>query len=80
MSKTFIQKLDGSTHQVLVNEDGEIIELLDDVKSCRAKQSGLKCCLDAVHKMLGTSHLHRHIDGRLESFKQEKVLPNSIGK
>ena len=74
MSKTFIQKLDGMTHQVLLNEEGEIIEVLDVVQSCRAKSGKLRCCLDAVHKLLGTKHLSRTPEGELIAFRTEKEL------
>ena len=38
-------------------------------KSCRARSSdGLRCCLDAHHRFLNSSHLHRNEDGALISF------------
>lgn len=40
-------------------------------KSCRARSNGKVCVLDAQHKGLGTSHVHRHEDGRLEAFRTE---------
>ena len=39
---------------------------------CKArKEGGLRCCLDAIHIEINTKHLHRHSDGRLESFSVE---------
>jgi hypothetical protein len=53
-------------HPTLVDDEGVTISL--DAQNCGAKQNGMNCCLDRVHKMLGTKHTHRHPDGRLENF------------
>src|SRR5260221_8292344 len=51
---------------ILVDEDGTEITL--DPQSCKARSGRLRCCLDAVHKLLRSKHIHRHADGTLESF------------
>lgn len=40
-------------------------------KSCHARKDGLHCFLDAQHRGLGTQHVHRHEDGRLEAFRTD---------
>ncbi len=52
---------------VLVDEEtGEAINL--DPQACRARSGGLKCCLDSVHKIFKTKHVHRTPEGELITF------------
>ncbi len=55
--------------QPIFDEDGKAVTL--EPKSCRARKTNLRCMLDAVHKALNISHVHRHEDGRLEAFRTE---------
>jgi hypothetical protein len=60
--------------QPILDEDEKKVATLDS-QSCRAKgPGGLRCILDAVHKGLKTSHLHRTPTGELIAFRTEKEL------
>ena len=39
-------------------------------KSCRARKDGLKCCLDAHHRNLGSAHIAMGEGGVLISWKE----------
>ncbi len=38
---------------------------------CRARQGRLRCCLDSIHREMGTSHLHRDEDGTISYFRDK---------
>ncbi len=40
-------------------------------QSCKARNGNCRCILDKIHQLLGTSHIHRDIEGSLVSFRAD---------